>query len=71
MPTATTSPGFVVTDGKAVTELRPAGVTKGTVVERLADDAPERHLVVVGDDVTDEDAFRAARARRRDHRPGR
>ena len=56
-------PGFVVTDGKAVTELRPAGVTKGTVVERLADDAPDRHLVVVGDDVTDEDAFRAARAR--------
>ncbi len=56
-------PGFVVTDGKAVTELRPAGITKGTVVDRLADAAPDRHLVVIGDDVTDEDAFRAARAR--------
>lgn len=56
-------PGFVVSDGKAVTELRPAGVTKGTVVERLAAAQPDRHLLVVGDDVTDEDAFRAANAR--------
>ena len=56
-------PGFVVSDGKAVTELRPAGITKGTVVDRLGDAAPDRHLVVIGDDVTDEDAFRAARAR--------
>jgi trehalose-phosphatase len=53
-------PGFVVSDGKAVTELRPAGVTKGTVVERLAAAEPGRHMVVIGDDVTDEDAFRAA-----------
>lgn len=56
-------PGFVVSDGKAVTELRPAGITKGTIVDRLADAAPTRHLVVIGDDVTDEDAFRAAGAR--------
>lgn len=56
-------PGFVVTDGKAVTELRPAGVTKGTVVDRLADADPARHLVVIGDDVTDEDAFDAANRR--------
>jgi trehalose 6-phosphate phosphatase len=35
-------------------------VTKGTVVDRLAAAQPGRHLVVVGDDVTDEDAFRAA-----------
>jgi trehalose-6-phosphatase len=35
-------------------------VTKGTVVERLAAAEPGRHLVVIGDDVTDEDAFRAA-----------
>lgn len=53
-------PGFVVSDGKAVTELRPAGVTKGTVVDRLAAAEPDRHLLVVGDDITDEDAFRAA-----------
>ena len=58
-----TPPGFVVSDGKAVTELRPAGITKGTVVDRLADATPDRHLLVVGDDITDEDAFRAARAR--------
>lgn len=57
------APGFVVADGKAVTELRPAGITKGTVVDRLADAAPDRHLLVIGDDVTDEDAFRAADAR--------
>lgn len=53
-------PGFIVSDGKAVTELRPAGVTKGTVVHRLLDADPDRHVLVVGDDVTDEDAFRAA-----------
>lgn len=56
-------PGFVVSDGKAVTELRPAGITKGTIVDRLADASPGQHLLVVGDDVTDEDAFRAAIAR--------
>lgn len=56
-------PGFVVADGKAVTELRPAGITKGTVVDRLADADPDRHLLVIGDDVTDEDAFAAASAR--------
>lgn len=60
---AETPPGFVVSDGKAVTELRPRGVTKGTVVDRLSDSAPERHLLVIGDDVTDEDAFRAADSR--------
>jgi trehalose-phosphatase len=60
---ATRPPGFVVADGKAVTELRPDGITKGTVVDRLADASPDRHLLVLGDDVTDEDAFRAAAAR--------
>lgn len=60
---ADTPPGFVVSNGKAVTELRPAGVTKGTVVDRLAEAHPDRHLLVIGDDITDEDAFRAANAR--------
>ncbi len=60
---ADTPPGFVVSNGKAVTELRPAGVTKGTVVDRLAEAHPGRHLLVIGDDITDEDAFRAANAR--------
>lgn len=50
-------------DGKAVTELRPAGVDKGTAMTWLAERFPGRRLLVVGDDVTDEDAFRAARQR--------
>ncbi len=55
-------PGFEVTDGKAVTELRPAGIDKGTVVDRLVAHFPDLHVVVIGDDVTDEDAFVAANA---------
>jgi trehalose 6-phosphate phosphatase len=56
-------PGFALLDGKAVTELRPAGVDKGGVVDHLVAEHPDRHVLVVGDDVTDEDAFAAAIAR--------
>ncbi len=56
-------PGFRVADGKAVTELRPAGVDKGTVVDQLAERHRDRHVLVVGDDLTDEDAFRVANER--------
>lgn len=52
-----TPPGFGFVDGKAVTEVRVAGVDKGGVVRRLAAQWPERTPFFVGDDVTDEDAF--------------
>lgn len=54
------APGWVVSDGKAVTELRPAGVDKGTALRWLEDRHPGRAVLVVGDDVTDEDAFAVA-----------
>lgn len=45
--------------GKKVVEVRPEGLTKGTAVRRIAAQHPERVPVYLGDDVTDEDAFRA------------
>lgn len=60
---ATEPPGFELLEGKAVVELRPAGVDKGRAVDRLAEHAPTLQPLVLGDDVTDEDAFRAAIAR--------
>ena len=50
-------PGFGFVDGKAVTEIRVAGIDKGGVVRRLAAEWPDRTPFFVGDDVTDEDAF--------------
>lgn len=63
-------PGFVRLDGKSVVELKAAGVDKGRALAwidevsadratRLPDRPPIRPLVL-GDDVTDEDAFVAA-----------
>jgi len=48
--------------GKKVVELRPAGLTKGTAVRRIAEEHPDRGPVYLGDDVTDEDAFEALQA---------
>ena len=45
--------------GKKVLELRPRDVSKGTAVARLAAEHPGRTPVYLGDDTTDEDAFRA------------
>jgi trehalose 6-phosphate phosphatase len=45
--------------GKQVVELRPRGVSKGAAVARLAAAHPGRTPVYLGDDVTDEEAFRA------------
>jgi len=57
---------FELIPGKCVLELRPSGHHKGTAVERLLDETPafqDRTPVFVGDDVTDEDAFRIVNAR--------
>lgn len=45
--------------GKKVLELRAKGLSKGTAVRRLAEAHPDHTPVYLGDDVTDEDAFRA------------
>jgi trehalose 6-phosphate phosphatase len=51
-------PGFAVVHGKAVVELRPAGTDKGRAVAAIAARHPGLRPVMIGDDVTDEDAFR-------------
>ncbi len=48
--------------GKKVVELRPAGLTKGTAVERIAGEHPDATPVYLGDDTTDEDAFESLHA---------
>ncbi|WP_436923594.1 trehalose-phosphatase [Halosimplex amylolyticum] len=50
-----------IRDGKAIREVRPAvDWDKGRAVEQVTDEAPHGWLpTYVGDDVTDEDAFRA------------
>jgi trehalose 6-phosphate phosphatase len=45
--------------GKKVVELRPRHLSKGTAVTEIASTMPERTPIYIGDDVTDEDAFRA------------
>lgn len=62
--------GLRVTEGKMVLEIRPpARVDKGTAVltlaARLQAVSEEASLVFIGDDRTDEDAFRALRLRQR------
>lgn len=53
-------PGWELLEGKSVVEFRPAGMHKGTALAALESTFRGRTLVVVGDDVTDEDAFRLA-----------
>ena len=60
--------GLAVTSGKMVVEVRaPVKVDKGTAVlalaKRLGALDPAASLMFIGDDVTDEDAFRLLRAR--------
>ena len=45
--------------GKDVVELRPKGISKGTAVSEIAERFSDRTPIYLGDDVTDEDAFRA------------
>jgi trehalose 6-phosphate phosphatase len=65
-------PSLVATDGKRIHELRPTlDWDKGRAVERLLElwdqdhgpQGPDRFPVYLGDDVTDEDGFRAVLAR--------
>ncbi len=53
---AATTGGHVQT-GKAVLELRPAGADKGAALRRLVGTRPDRSVVMVGDDLTDEPAL--------------
>ena len=53
---------FEILEGHAVIEARPRGADKGAALRALATNSPfaGRAPVFVGDDVTDEDGFRAA-----------
>jgi len=57
-------PDLHVVAGKMVVEVKPRGVDKGTALMNFLARPPFQHRrpVMIGDDVTDEDAFRAALA---------
>lgn len=52
-------PGLDAVWGKKVVEVRPAGYDKGRAARELAAEHPGSVPVMIGDDTTDEDAFRA------------
>ena len=56
-------PGWKVLAGHRVTEFAPAGSDKGTALSWLLSGSPHDRALVLGDDVTDEDAFAVAVAR--------
>ena len=73
MKEAAAAPEFEILRGHAVVEARPRGTNKGAALAALSRHGSfaGRRPVFVGDDVTDEDGFRAARAARRPRRQGR
>lgn len=48
-----------VIDGNKVIEVRMAGVDKGTAAKKIIEEIPSDFTMVIGDDRTDEDMFRA------------
>lgn len=58
------APAFTLQQGKCVLELKPAGVSKASAIGDFMAERPfaGRVPVFVGDDVTDEDGFRAVNA---------
>jgi trehalose 6-phosphate phosphatase len=56
---AAADPSVTRKPGKEVLELALTGADKGTVVRRLRDECGAAGTIYLGDDVTDEDAFRA------------
>ena len=57
------APGWKVLAGHRVTEFAPRGADKGTALAWLLDNSDHDRPLVLGDDVTDEDAFAVARDR--------
>jgi trehalose 6-phosphate phosphatase len=54
--------GWTLLEGRRVVELRPEGLpNKGDAVQWIAAHRPDAAVLYVGDDATDEDAFRALR----------
>lgn len=59
------TPDYHVQEGKMVLEIKPQGFTKATAIEEFLEETPfaGRTPVVVGDDLTDQAAFRLVEAR--------
>jgi trehalose 6-phosphate synthase/phosphatase len=51
-------PGIELIWGKKVLEIRPHGYSKGYAVEKIVEEHPDKIPIYIGDDTTDEDAFR-------------